>query len=102
VAEYVLRISLADIEILLATVLDTCRKAGLTSFETDKDYYWNVSADKLYDMNSPPTESEMDIGQLSADWDELSKVIRGENEPLRRDLVHVSSILRAIGEKYGS
>jgi hypothetical protein len=62
VGEYVLRISMAEMQKTLNFVLDSFRKAQVTSFEITEDYYWNIPAPKLYDVTAAPTEPEMDIG----------------------------------------
>jgi len=68
-----------------------------SNIDIDKDFYWNIPEENLYDLSSEPTE--FNVGQISDDWMELKKIGSKESEPLGYALVWLSSIMRVIGEK---
>lgn len=72
-------------------------EAGISSVEINADYYWNISADQVYDPYKEP--DQLDMGQLSDDWSDLEKILSNEMEPISYNMVDLSAILRAIGEK---
>jgi hypothetical protein len=69
---------------------------GYNEIEIPVDYYWNVPQGVRYDPHKEP--QNLDLGQLTDDWQELQKVLQGDREPFAFDLVWMSTILRAIGE----
>ncbi|MEN6372289.1 MAG: hypothetical protein ABFD64_09790 [Armatimonadota bacterium] len=60
------------------------------------DCYWNIPKAQKYNAYQEP--SELDMGQLSDDWNELQKVLEKHFEPLTHDFVPLAAILRALGE----
>ena len=55
----------------------------LEEINLDEDFYWDIDADKLYDMQSKPIEIkpiEIDVGQLHNNWEFLSRIDNKEIE----------------------
>ncbi len=71
---------------------------GVHAVSLDHDYYWSIPSNQLYDPASEPTNLEM--GQLSEDLEQLRQIGSGQRPPVSYALVWLSSILRSIGEKY--
>ncbi len=71
---------------------------GVRQCEFDKDNYWNVPSQELFEANDP---KELDIGSLSDDWEFLSKLLKPENKPVACQLTQVAPILRYLGEYLG-
>lgn len=82
------------IEILL-TKLDSMDNDN--SLILDKDLYWNIVDDEVYNVYKNPTE--LTIGSLVEDWEFLQKVINGKREMIDYDLNKMSNILKFLGNK---
>jgi hypothetical protein len=61
------------------------------------DYYWSIPKEALYNPYSQP--SELTLGQLSDDLEELKRIDNGKAEPLSFALVWLAAVIRAIGEE---
>jgi hypothetical protein len=68
----------------------------IDEFKINDDYYWDIPESELYDVQKEPTSH--DLGQLSDDWSDISKLLSGERNPLVSDFVDLAMILRAIGQ----
>lgn len=90
-------IKISDIEKAFLLTMNHLKADGLTSISIDDDYYWKIPQENQYDPYVKP--DNLTIGQLSEDWEWLSKVINGECEPLAYTLVYLSAIIKRIGEK---
>jgi hypothetical protein len=73
--------------------LDEC---GQSNIQIEEDYYWNIPWDSRYDPLEKPTDLTM--GQLTDDWNEVQRIARGERDAIGYGLVWLSTILRRIGE----
>ena len=89
-------IELSELKAIFLKEIDHLEKIGYEKIEIPVDYYWNIPQEIRYDPYKKP--EKLDLGQLSDDWQELQKTLRGEREPLTYELVWLSAILRAIGE----
>ena len=69
---------------------------GIDTIEITEDFYWFIQKENLYNPYKKPLD--LDLGQLSDDWDDLKKISDGKNEPISYDFVDLSAILRYIGE----
>jgi hypothetical protein len=78
-------------------LLDHLDGLGQDSFEIDEDYYWSVPVDSRYDPANTP--SNLTIGQLSDDWNEIRAINDKKREPVGFALVWLAAILRRVGEK---
>ncbi len=72
--------------------------AGVDKVLLDKDFYWDIDDEKLYDMSSQP--DSLDVGQLYDDWGFL-KNIKCKEEAVALMFIHVAPLLRHIGLKAG-
>lgn len=72
-------------------------RCGVTEIEVDWDYYWDIPVEELYNPYSKP--QELDLGQLSDDWQKLVDLVEGTSPPVGYAFTWFSAILRAIGEK---
>jgi hypothetical protein len=70
---------------------------GIDEVELPNDYYWHIPEDELYDPNQTP--SSLTLGELSSNWEGLSRLTDNSAEPLAYDLILLATILRAIGER---
>jgi hypothetical protein len=91
-------VRLTDLEHVLQTITSYLRSRGLEAVEISDDYYWDIPDDQLYDPLTKPTE--LDLGQLTEDWEKLSHILEGKSPTIGYALVWLSSILRAIGKEH--
>ena len=60
----------------------------------EKDYYWEISPDDLYNIDNKPRK--FFLQQLSFDWDNLLRLKKKNATPVSNDLKLLGAILRAI------
>ena len=65
----------------------------------DHDFYWSIPAELRYDTYAPPNPSELTLGQLSDDLNELQNIKNGKRELIGYALVWAAAVLRALGEE---
>ncbi len=70
---------------------------GYDSVEITEDYYWNIPEEQKYDVLNDP--KDLDVGQLTDDWEFLQSVLEEDRDPINYDLVWLGKILEVIGEK---
>ena len=70
----------------------------ISKISLDKDYYWDICKEDIYDMSVDP--SHFEAGQLSDDLDFLSK-IDSKEDAVSIMFTHLAPILKYIGEKIG-
>ncbi|MFJ5634352.1 hypothetical protein ACIQF5_17130 [Streptomyces goshikiensis] len=62
----------------------------------ERDYFWSVPGDELYDvLNEPRT---ITIGQLSESWQHLEDLLAEPDRVVGHHLVWLADVLRAIGQ----
>jgi len=93
------RIQLSDLRRAADALFDHLEQTGRTEVEVTEDFYWSIPEKHLYSVYAPPPESDLTMGQLSDDWNELTKIASGKSPPLAYALVWLSSLLRFIGTK---
>ncbi|WP_434380107.1 IS4 family transposase [Melittangium boletus] len=93
------KIQLSDLRRSTNALFDHLERTGRTEIEITEDFYWNIPEKHLYSVYTPPTESELTMGQLSDDWNEVEQIASGQRPPTAYALVWLSSIMRIIGSK---
>lgn len=91
-----MKVDTHSLRTLCETLLNHLEQSGGREIELSNDYYWHIPAEQRHDMNRQPTE--LSIGQLSDDWQELQRILTGESEPIGYALVWLASILCDLGE----
>ncbi|MBL1222490.1 hypothetical protein JET18_16680 [Chryseobacterium sp. L7] len=84
-----------DLKKILFMLIDKLDDSPTDKFSLEKDLYWNIPDDKLYNMYQEPPD--LTIGSLVEDWELLQKILRKEREVLWYDFYKVSTILNSIG-----
>ena len=92
-----MKVSVSELRNMSERLFDHLESGGNSQLEIPQDYYWYVPTKERYQPYVEP--KGLTLGQLSDDWAELQKIIRGESEPIDYALVWLSTILRVIGEK---
>jgi hypothetical protein len=65
----------------------------------DRDFYWEVPSDKLYDVKEAPPQ--LDVGKLTDDWEFLQSISKDKDQAVALMLIHVAPLLRHIGQEIG-
>lgn len=91
-----MKILLSDLEKITEALFVKIKNSGYDEVEISDDYYWNISNENRYTPYKEP--EEFTLGQLSDDWNELSKILENSEEPINYALVWLAAILRKIGE----
>lgn len=91
-----MRINLKDIISVLKLVFDKYEQLNIDFIETDKDYYWDIPFDELYNPYKQP--ENLTLGQLSFEIEELQKLLQGNSTIVAYDLKLIANILKAISE----
>lgn len=93
-----LKIKITELEEIFSKIFARMKEVHGENGEIqiDKDYYWNIRSEELYEPYKDP--SDFTMGQLYEDWEMLSKTL-AERNPASIDLKKLSSLLRYMGEK---
>ena len=90
-------IKIGDLKILFEIFLSKLNSLDNNqSITPDKDLYWNILDEELYDPYKDPVGLTM--GSLTDDWEFLQKVMSGERDMIDYDLYKLAAILRCLGE----
>jgi hypothetical protein len=69
------------------------RLGGTVSVE--HDFYWDVPAESLYDVDVEPVE--LTIGQVSESWGQVQQMLADDSRVVSYGLVWLADVLRAVG-----
>ena len=93
-------IKLSELRTVVSRILDHIEHdLGHASVKLDQDDYWDVASEERYDFTKSPQNFEH--GQLQDDWEFLSSILRDKDQAVAYMLVHVTPLLRCIGEEVG-
>jgi hypothetical protein len=92
-----MKIKVSALKMVSDRLLIYLENRGHETIELNEDFYWNISEEEKYIMETSPVELE--IGQLSEDWAFLMTAIEKERETLRYEFIWFAKILEVIGEK---
>lgn len=93
-----MRVDLVVLEKVAQATFKHMKELGIEHVELEMDYYWNIPSEEKYDPYNKP--ADLNLGQLSDDWQDIVDIAENRNDSLGCDLVRLSSILRYIGEKH--
>ncbi|MGC5743710.1 hypothetical protein [Chryseobacterium sp. NFX27] len=85
-----------DLKKILFMLIDQLDNFPTDKFSLEKDLYWSIPDDKLYNAYQEP--QDLTMGSLVEDWEFLQKILRKEREVLGYDFYKVSGILKSIGQ----
>lgn len=91
-----MKVKLNDLLIVTKKIISHLEENGINEIELDKDFYWSIPKEELYEVNKNPVD--LDIGQLYDDMEFLDNILKDKNDPIGFALVWLSSIFRYIGE----
>lgn len=80
--------------------LDHVRDVKSDQVELEKDYFWSIPTEELYDVYSRP--ENLTVGQVTESWENLRSLLaRGDAVP-GYALVWIADVLRALGNQLSS
>ncbi|MFG2820253.1 hypothetical protein ACGFX4_12580 [Kitasatospora sp. NPDC048365] len=93
-----LYVSLAELRRSFDVLLRHVEAAAGDAVALDKDYFWSVPSDELYDVAREP--GDLTIGQLSESWQHLKDLLADQDRAVGHHLVWLADVLRAIGQDF--
>lgn len=91
-----MEIEINKIKEMLVSIFDDLHLDGKDQISLDKDYYWSLSSNEIYNPYQEPTE--LVTGKFSEDYEMLIKT-KNENKLTCSDLKKLSAILRYIADE---
>ena len=92
-----MKVTVSEVRRVTELLCRHLEETGRDEIDVSEDYYWMIPKEEVYDPERDP--NELDLGQLSDDWNELQGILSGENPSIGYGFVWLSSILRVVGEK---
>jgi len=83
-----------DLKKLLFLLIDKLENSSNNKFSLEKDLYWNIPDEELYDVYKDP--KDLTIGSLVEDWEFLQKNLIKERGVIGYDFNKISNILKSI------
>jgi len=80
-------------------ILCYIEKEGNRHIDLTTDYYWHIPKASLYDPYKQPEPETLTLGQLTFDWDSLTRILDRRDEPTEYALIWLAAIIRAIGDQ---
>jgi hypothetical protein len=90
------KIEIEELRKAVNLLLDHLRDGGIRQVELGKDCYWELDAERLYDVTNDPTD--FSIGSLFDDLESVQKLASGQREPVVLLLLKVAPLLRYLGD----
>jgi hypothetical protein len=84
-----------DLKNILLALINKIEKLDNSSFTLDKDLYWSIQDEELYNVYKEP--EKITIGSLKDDWDFLQKILIEKREVIGYDFNMASNLLKLIG-----
>jgi hypothetical protein len=94
-----MEIDLLQVKAVVNRLLDHIIEArGVKVVEIKNSNYWNIPSDAIYDSEKP---TDLDVGSFVDDWEFLSNLLDGNNQPIAYQLTELAPLIRYIGETIG-
>ncbi len=90
------KIEIEELRKAVNLLLCYLRDSGIRQVELGKDCYWELDAERLYDVTNDPTY--FSIGILFDDWESIQKLASVQHEPVVLLLLKVAPLLRYLGD----
>jgi hypothetical protein len=89
-------IDIATLEKATLAIFQHLKESGVHSIEFEHDFYWDIDKQQRYNPYQQPTQ--MSLGQLIDDWNEIEKIALGDKEAIGFAFVWMASLYRYVGE----
>ncbi len=88
-------VSLEKLRIVFNLLIDHLRQEVGPEISFDKDYFWSIPKEALYNIYSEPTD--LSIGQLGESLSNLESILTDSSKVMTYGLVWLADILKAAG-----
>ena len=92
-----MRIAVDELRRIADQLLTHVESRAGRQIELEADFYWNVPDAVKYDQYEEP--KELDVGQLSEDWDRLAAISRGDSPPVGAALAWLGELFKAVAKQ---
>lgn len=82
---------------IMNRALDHVRDVGGDTIHLERDFFWSISPDELYDVYTRP--EELNIGQLTESWGNLTALQQDSEPVVAYAFVWIADVLRALGHQ---
>ena len=90
-------VSVALLRQIMNRALDHARDVAGDRIDLERDFFWSVPPDELYDVYTRP--EELTIGQLAESWENLTTLQQDDGAVTAYALVWIADVLRALGHQ---
>jgi hypothetical protein len=91
-----MKLSIDDLKQYWDLLYSHLQELDVQVIELEYDYYWDVQFPSRYQIYEQPIN--LPLGQLTHDVEVLNQMFQGESNLVLYNFVHLSAILRMIGE----
>lgn len=91
-----LRVDLAQVHRAVEALLQHVEQTTGGVVELDKDFFWSISPDDLYNVYQEP--GPLSVGQLSESLGHLEAIAEGRSSVIGYGMVWLADVLRAVGQ----
>lgn len=92
-----MEIDIKELAQITQQLLAEFTKANGDVLPLEKDCYWEMSSNEIYNPYQEP--KELTLGQLSEDWEGLKRAV-ASNSIISYDLQRLGNILKALNSEY--
>lgn len=89
------RVELAQVRRAAQLLLDHLEQVAGGVVEVDKDYFWSIAPEELYDVYQEP--GELTVGQVSESLGWLGAIAEERSPAIGHGLVWLADVARALG-----
>lgn len=93
-----MKITVEELKAIFELLLKYQKELGKESFSLPYDYYWTIPKEHRYEPYNEPDLSNLTLGQLSWDLENLRETLREKRYPTNLHFVWLGQLLIAIGE----
>ncbi|WP_239373538.1 hypothetical protein [Frankia sp. Cj5] len=88
-------VSLEKLQIVFNLLIEHLRQEAGPEISFDKDYFWSIPKEALYNVYSEPTD--LTIGQLGESLSNLESILADSSKVMTYGFVWLADILKAVG-----
>lgn len=92
---YPTNISIDRVRLACQLLLDHLAQSEGKDIPIERDFFWSISDEILYDVYNEP--NELTIGQVSESWGHLEDLLDGRTATPSRHLSWLADVIRALG-----
>ncbi len=95
-----MKINVSVLENSIMVLLGYLKTLNIKEIELEKDYYWDINKEALYNPYDMPSKEEMTLGQLSFDYSIVEQIGKDKLPASTPCFEHVAALLNFIASKH--